>query len=180
MRYIIFDLEATCWKNSFSNGAQEIIEIGACKLNGFGEVASKFSSFVRPQKNPSLSLYCRNLTNITQEQIDKAPSFSNALHSFLDWMDMDGNDYCLCSWGAKDYKFFESDCEAFSLSMDWLQHFVDLKSQYIDFKLNGRKLGLDKALEKEGIEFEGSRHRALSDALNLSKLFVRYLDEWKL
>ena len=47
VNYIIFDVEATCWQGN-SNRQQEIIEIGAIKINGYGEVDSIFGIF---QKN---------------------------------------------------------------------------------------------------------------------------------
>ncbi|MCC6410310.1 MAG: 3'-5' exonuclease, partial [Saprospiraceae bacterium] len=42
MHYIIYDLEATCWENTPPGYIQETIEIGAFRINPYGEVRGKF------------------------------------------------------------------------------------------------------------------------------------------
>ena len=60
---------------------------------------------------------------------------------------------------------------------------TNLKRKYI-LKTNiygkniDRYTGLKTTLKREGFEFEGVHHRAISDAENLCKIFVKYLDEW--
>ena len=41
-----------------------------------------------------------------------------------------------------------------------------------------KERGLRKAVEKEGFEFTGTHHRGIDDAVNLVKVFNKYLDEW--
>ena len=48
MNYIIFDLECTCWKERPSGMEMETIEIGAVKLDDFGEWIESFGVFIRP------------------------------------------------------------------------------------------------------------------------------------
>ena len=43
-----------------------------------------------------------------------------------------------------------------------------------------RQLGLAQALELCGIEFDGTQHRALDDAINTVKVFVHQFDKFKL
>ena len=50
MNYIILDLEATCWENNRSL-QNEIIEIGAVKVNTNGEVISEFCEFIKALGN---------------------------------------------------------------------------------------------------------------------------------
>ena len=49
MKYIIFDLEATCWegRSTFQN---ETIEIGAVAYNDHAEYINEFQAFIRPTK----------------------------------------------------------------------------------------------------------------------------------
>jgi len=63
MHYIILDLEATCWEEK-SDKANEIIEIGAVKLDENLEVVDTFSQYVRPVISPELSDFCKTLTSI--------------------------------------------------------------------------------------------------------------------
>jgi inhibitor of KinA sporulation pathway (predicted exonuclease) len=38
---------------------------------------------------------------------------------------------------------------------------------------------MNKALEREGFEFEGTMHRGIDDAVNLAKIFCKYLNLWR-
>lgn len=45
----------------------------------------EFQTFVRPRRFLHLSSFCRELTGITQENVDAAPIFPEALRLFLEW-----------------------------------------------------------------------------------------------
>ncbi len=178
MQYIIFDLEATCWEGNQIARDQEIIEIGAIRLDAFAKRIDTFQKFVRPIQHPSLSPYCRKLTGIGQEDVDGAREFKTVCVQFLDWIEDYEEDYRLCSWGDKDHVLLVNDCLRARLDTDWLRPYSDLKALYHSHKSLQRKIGLKKCLMREGIEFEGNHHRALDDAQNLVELFVRYFDVW--
>ena len=55
MRYIVVDVEATCWENVRDFGRMEIIEIGAVELpKADGTPIRDFSQFIRPVAEPRL------------------------------------------------------------------------------------------------------------------------------
>lgn len=85
MNYIIFDLEATCWENE-RNKINEIIEIGAVKLNHNLDVIDVFSCFFKPEINQELSEFCKNLTSISQENVDNAKTFNQLIREFEQWV----------------------------------------------------------------------------------------------
>ncbi len=182
MFFIIYDLEATCWLGRPPRGVQEIIEIGAVKLNRYGEVINKFNRFVKPIVNPNLSAFCKKLTSITQENINTASTFDKVIADFIDWIDAD--DYILCSWGEQDTIFLYNDCLLHNIDTSWMQNYrgfprtTDLKEQY--YKLLGleQPVSLKKALTMEGKIFEGRKHRAIADAENLVKIFKSKIDIW--
>ncbi|MDX1406942.1 MAG: 3'-5' exonuclease, partial [Saprospiraceae bacterium] len=122
--------------------------------------------------------YCQRLTGIQQEDIDAAPPFDRVISSFRNWMDASDADDIMCSWGAKDADLLRNDLQAHQLTVDWMPLHIDLKQQYHDIMGEGRKRGLKRVLEREGLPFEGNHHRALDDASNLSRLFLKYLDRW--
>ncbi len=70
MNFIIFDLE---WNNAYSYAKKgfmnEIIEIGAVKLNNKLETVDTFKQLVMPKLTKKLSGRCKNLTNITNEEL---------------------------------------------------------------------------------------------------------------
>ncbi|MCB0533053.1 MAG: exonuclease domain-containing protein [Lewinellaceae bacterium] len=176
--YIIYDLEATCWENNPEGYVQETIEIGAFRLNHFGEVRGKFNRFVRPVLHPTLSPFCRQLTSISQIDINRAGTFPEVIHEFWDWARIDEEDYVLCSWGSFDKKMFVNDCKLHELDGSWADSHANLKAEYMAIKRLRRPVGLRKAVEREDILFTGVHHRGISDAENLTKLFIKYLGQW--
>lgn len=179
MNFIIYDLEATCWRGRPPRKVQEIIEIGALLVNGYGEVEDVFSRFVRPIVSPNLSAFCEELTSITQEDVDRAETFDRVIEDFMDWGYMMDEDYVLCSWGSFDKRQLVSDCELHHLDPDWAREHINLKRQYQDIKRLRKPSGLRRAVENEGFEFTGIHHRAIADAENLTKIFTKYLDMWQ-
>ncbi len=177
--YIVFDLEATCWKTSEADYIQETIEIGAFRINEFGVVRGKFNRFVRPVIHPTLSRFCIDLTNIEQIDINRADTFPVVLDEFIDWARIGKEEHILCSWGSFDRKMLQSDCRLHKLNSDWVENHINLKAQYMSIKGSKKSIGLLKAIERENIIFTGWHHRGISDAENLTKLFLKYMDRWQ-
>ncbi|MBL0236589.1 MAG: hypothetical protein IPQ02_08285 [Saprospiraceae bacterium] len=44
MKFLVFDLEATCWDINPQQHRSEIIEIGACIVNPYGELKKLFQN----------------------------------------------------------------------------------------------------------------------------------------
>jgi len=175
MKYIVFDLEATCW-DQHDRSNNETIEIGAVMINENKNFESEFVQFVKPIRYPKLSDFCKKLTTITQQDVDEAPYFYEAKEKFLNWIGSD--DYVLCSWGFYDKKQFESDCEIHSMDKKWITNHISLKHQYAKFKNLKRGIGMKRALENENFEIEGTHHRGIDDAKNTAKIFIKYFDNW--
>jgi len=179
MNFIIYDIEATCWKGRPPGLVQETIEIGAVKCNYYGEPLGEFSRFIKPKINPELSLFCKQLTHIEQHNIDRASDFESVIYDFMDWIDIYDEDFLLCSWGSFDKKQLIAECEMYDIENDWLQNYINVKNQYKEILKLREAKGLAKALKAEGFEFTGTPHRAISDAQNLAKIFMRHVDEWQ-
>lgn len=158
---------------------QEIIEIGALKINPYGEVTGSFNQFVQPILNPRLSAFCQELTSIEQSDVDRARTFPEVIELFQDWAEIYEEDYLLCSWGNFDRKMLVQDCRLHRLEDEWAEEHINLKRQYQELKKLRRPRGLRRAVEAEGFEFTGIHHRGIADAENLAKIFGKYLDEWR-
>lgn len=178
MNFIVFDLEATCWRGRPPKGITEIIEIGAYKINRYSEVTDTFSQFVKPIVNPQLSGFCKKLTSIEQENVDGAQTFDKVIDQFIEWGEIDTEDYVLCSWGHDDAHLLRNDCYLHKIEEDWTYHFIDIKKRYSQIKGLKNASGLKSTVKKEGFEFDGPHHRAISDAANLAKIFIKYFEEW--
>ena len=177
MNYIIFDLEASCWLGRPPHGLNEVIEIGAVKVNDYNEVVSIFSKFIKPTVNPILSDFCKRLTSISQEDVDKTRTFPFIIQDFTDWIGIE-EDFVLISWGKYDKQQLIQDCELHKLDTEWLEYHFNLKPAYRALKDLKDEPGLKKAVKLEGFEFTGIHHRAISDAENTAKIFIKYFKEW--
>jgi 3'-5' exoribonuclease 1 len=179
VNFIIFDLEATCWEGRPPSKVQEIIEIGALRVNRYGEVESVFDRFIKPVLSPYLSAFCQELTTIRQEDVSRAAIFPEVIEAFQDWAEIFDEDYVLCSWGNFDKKMLIQDCRLHHLEFDWTDPHINLKRQYQEIRRLRKPRGLKSAVNAEGFDFTGTHHRGLDDAENLVKIFVKYLDEWQ-
>jgi len=175
-------LEATCWDKSKSNNrTNEIIEIGAVKLDENINQIDTFQVFVRPSKNPILSEFCSALTSIQQSDVDGAPYFSEAIYNFENWITTDNTNCILISWGYYDKNQLLSECEVKNYHGNIINLLNNHHSLKHDFaKMRGIKAcGMKKALEMLGIAHDGTHHRGIDDALNISKIFKMVFNEWK-
>ncbi len=169
MRYIVVDLEATCWANVRDRDRMEIIEIGAVELLSASEpYCREFAQFVRPVAEPTLSDFCQQLTTIRQTQIDRAKSFVDVFPAFLNWIGSDP--FALCSWGAYDQSQFRVDCERHQLP--WPESFdthINLKKEFAKVYQIKPK-GMKEVMAHVGLQLIGTHHRGIDDARNISQL----------
>lgn len=177
MKYIILDLEATCWQKK-EGRKNEIIEIGAVCIDEQKNTLGEFARFVRPQENPILSDFCRELTSITQADVDAAKPFPEVLLDFQKWINGFGDDYFLCSWGFYDRNQLTQDCQLHGLPTAWLANHISIKHQYAGLKKPFKLMGMKGALRNENIELEGTHHRGIDDARNIAKIFISCFGQW--
>lgn len=174
----IVDLEATCWDDrTYTVDEMEVIEIGCVLVTQKGVVLDEFSTFVRPKAEPELSEYCTNLTGIRQEDVDRAPTYIEAMCRLDQWMA--GRLGIWGSWGNFDHRLFasmEQRCPTNSRFLS-MAH-VNLKRPWKSS--NGtRRTALRAALEYHNLTFVGSPHRGLDDARNIARL-MPFVDRHKL
>ena len=169
MRYIVVDLEATCWLKGGSRDRMEIIEIGAVLLNSSsGPAVSEFGAFVRPVLEPVLSDFCRELTHIEQADVDGAAPFPEVLSRLLEWIGSEP--FVLCSWGAYDLGQFETDCRRHKLPLpETFRRHVNLKAEFAEQR-GIQPCGMAHALVISKLPLEGTHHRGIDDARNIGRI----------
>ncbi|HSH03387.1 MAG TPA: 3'-5' exonuclease [Anaerolineae bacterium] len=174
--YLIVDLEATCsHKNKIiPRHEMEIIEIGAVILNNQTfTIESEFQTFIRPQRHPQLTPFCTELTTITQDQVDPAPLFPQALDEFVTWY----TPYLPArfgSWGKYDYHQFIQDCRYHEIIYPLPEH-INIKRQFSKAIGQSRDYGLNNALKHLQLTFDGTPHRGLDDARNIARIVTTIL-----
>ncbi len=177
MNYIIMDLE---WNNAYckkkSGFLNEIIEIGAVKLDSSLNVVDTFSMFVKAQLGKKLHSRVKELTNITNDDISKGTPFSQAMSMFRKWSS--GSDNVVLTWGDTDIRVMIENFKYFNgiSFIPFLSNYVNLQ-KYAQAFMNiskAEQIGLSAAAEKLEIDLSAySLHRALDDSILTADIFKK-------
>lgn len=168
MNYIVMDLE---WNNSYMKSAEkfinEIIEIGAVKLDSQLNTVDTFSSLVRPVVSRKLRSRIKNLTHITNEDVRNGEPFAAAIEKFAEWV---GEDALIMTWGDTDIRTLQTNFKYFldTKNISFITKYADLQRYcqcFINME-NVQQAGLSYAAECLEIDPEKyPHHRALDDSL---------------
>lgn len=174
---VVIDLEATCWEERPHDNQMEIIEIGAIKVDLHkGEIVDRYQSFIRPTTSRELSDFCKRLTTITQDDVNRAGYFWEVYPGFTKWFGSP-NKNLLASWGNYDKNQIMKDCQLHRLKYHFGDQHWNAKRMFAERFGLKKELGLSAALEFLGMEFKGTPHRAISDAENTARLLIRVFNE---
>ncbi len=181
MLAIVFDMEMTVKRRRKETCST--IEIGAVKVmvvEGKAEITDTFQTCVKPTVNPKLSEETKQFTGISQEEVDNAPTFREAIEAFRQWIGE--GEYYLCAWGDGDKLQLLDECRALQLEYDWIRNYNDLQLQFSAIMKveKHQHVGLQRAMELVELPFSGLHHRALDDAKNTASLFVKLADQYQL
>ena len=181
MNYIVLDLE---WNNTYCKKKKgfmnEIIEIGAVKLDSNLEVIDTFSVFIKAQLGKKLHSRVKELTNITNDDISAGTPFSQAMSNFRKWVSHE--DSIILTWGDTDIRVLIENFKYFNgiSFIPFLSNYVNLQ-KYAQAFMNISKadqIGLSAAAEKLGIDFDSyTLHRALDDSRLTADLFKKIYNE---
>ncbi|MGN0173693.1 MAG: exonuclease domain-containing protein [Acutalibacteraceae bacterium] len=180
--FIIFDLEFNSTKlPHYDKNINEIIEIGAVKLdNSLNEIDS-FSMTVKPKYTKKLNPYTKKITQITEDELKHSSPFEKVIEEFVDWCDVDNNT-CFLTWSdtdlhvmAENYaEFLKKDC------VDFITKYTDLQ-KYISFFIkteNNNQISLKSAAEHFKIDTENfSMHRAEDDSRVCGRILFKSYDK---
>ena len=166
---VVLDLEATCAEDeTVPKREMEIIEIGAVAVDAGFEPFERFQAYVRPVRHPKLTDFCRNLTGISQGDVDAAPTLPEVLDSFRSWLES-MHTVLWSSWGRFDRMLFERDFKYHGVKSPLPGKHVNLRECFEETVAPG-PIDFASALSKAGIAFEGQPHRGLDDAVNTARL----------
>lgn len=175
-KYLVIDLEATCCDDlSIPREDMETIQIGAALTDRRGKLIETLSLYVRPQVHPHLTEFCTRLTGISQDSVDSAELFPEAMLSLMLWLRhhnvSNASQFIWYSWGKFDRHQLAMDCERHHIENHFWSNHRNL-ARYVS-KITGHR-GRERAMTHLGIVFEGRRHDGLSDAVNAAK-FIPFL-----
>jgi 3'-5' exoribonuclease 1 len=168
--YLVIDLEATCDENHRIPRPQtEIIEIGAVLADGDALAPiGEFSTFVRPVVHKKLTPFCTKLTSITQADVDGAPTFRDAIAQLGRFIA--GKDALFCSWGGYDHDQFARDASRHGVKLPFGPRHLNLKKRFSEQLGETEQYGMSGALRRVGLRLQGTHHRGIDDARNITRL----------
>ena len=176
MQYIIMDLE---WNNTYakktSGFINEIIEIGAVKLDEDFNYVDKFTYIIRSQIGRKLRGSVKKLTNLTNDDISAGIPFTKAFSLFKKWVG-DIEKTVVITWGDSDIRVLLDNYSYLNgiKSVPFLRHYCDLQKyyQHVKSKTPERQTGLTDAAQECGIDPEQYiHHRALGDSMLTADIF---------
>lgn len=158
---------------------EEIIEIGAAKLDASGQVVDRFSRMIRPQYSSEISAAITSLTGICTEDVSCAETFDIVIEKFSQWIG--GEKTRIYSWSENDLLQLERECGYKGIALPSnMNKWMDLQAVYPRImRLSNRrsKVALSVAAGENGIVFDEKKaHRALYDAEKTAELLTLVLN----
>lgn len=166
LEMVVFDLETTGFAHQHGD---EILSFGAVRMVG-GEIAEGEQYYSLVNCKRPVPEMITELTGITQDMIDSAPTLMQGLHDFMSFV---GGRVLIAHASAHDKAFLNAAL--------WKTSKVNLGHRVIDTMMIARWLepdrsgfSLDELLMDRDIPILG-RHHALEDAKMTAKLWQTYL-----
>lgn len=185
----VVDLEATCWENNYDKNLQydqEIIEIGVVSLNQYERKVERYDSYlVKPIYSDKLSPFCKDLTGITQEEVDQGGTLAEALDDIY----KNYSTRVMASWGSWDVKRLRWDCENKGVynpfNRSTCKTRINVAQLLCMMKGFKNRKGLKKGMYHTGVVWEDvmnkydlegmEQHRALPDALVATEILLQLI-----
>ena len=180
MDYIVLDMEWNQpWPGSPSSKKVlpvtirgEIIQIGAVRLTGDGQVADEFQVMIRPKYYRRLNRRVSKLTGIKESRLnDEGIPFPEAMEAFRGWC---GEDVVFLTWGFDDIGILRENLRLFNLPEDWTDKWYNAQMIF-NAQTDGSnsQKALKTAMEIFGIEATRPAHDALGDAYHTALICAK-------
>jgi len=179
MQFVILDLE---WNGAYTSKVHgyfnEIIEIGAVKLDENCRQIDTFTILIRPVVSRKLTSLVQDLTGIEEEDLRDGGTFTQAAKQLSRWI---APDTIVMTWSQTDLLvllenfryFFHQD------HIPFLTQYMDLQA-YCQAQLgrgNAQQLGLNKAAEMTNTQDDSmTAHRALDDSITAGRILAAVYD----
>ena len=183
MKHVVVDLEMNPVSREFREVRrklnEEVIEIGAVRLDENFQQEAEFQCYVKPEYGP-IKKHITSLTGITQAMVADKKPYAACFQDFVDWVGEEETK--IYSWSMSDIKQLRSECryKLPDFDIEWLnERWVDLQQEFDDRLGLHNSLALKHALGAMDHKFEGTQHTALADAINTSAILTLMQDDAK-
>ncbi|MDI6453564.1 PolC-type DNA polymerase III [Peloplasma aerotolerans] len=165
-KYIVFDIETT----GLSSTRDKIIEIAAVKIES-GSVTERYQTFINPGE--SLSNFTTELTDITDEMLENAPTIADALPEFLKFIE---GGILVAHNALFDVGHIKENAKALNLKFDdsLIIDTLNLSRYFYNHTLKRFNL---KAVAKSFKVKQEQHHRAEDDAYVTAQIWLSMLND---
>ncbi|SKA73259.1 Exonuclease [Clostridium sp. USBA 49] len=191
MNYVIIDLEfnnlgeiTEFYPKFYEENAEvleykcpnEIIEIGAIKLDRTMKEIDRFKTYIKPSIYKILNPKIIEITGIHEENLKDGIHFKEALKKLGKFI---GENSIVCSWAKDDIAELIRNADYHNYgSIPWLKEYIDLQEYCTRVLAEKRSISLKNALNKLKIKMvEKDLHDALNDAVYTAEVFKRIYND---
>lgn len=191
MNYVIIDLEfnnlreiTQFYPRFYEENAEvleykcpnEIIEIGAIKLDRTMKEIGRLKTYIRPSIYKILNPRIVEITGIHEENLKSGIHFKEALEKLGDFI---GEDSIVCSWAKDDIAELIRNADYHNCGfISWLKEYIDLQEYCTKVLAEKKSISLKNALNKLRVKMvEKDLHDALNDAVYTVEVFKRVYND---
>ena len=182
---VVLDFEWTADNRQKVEPISEITQFPSVlvKLDGpNSRIIDEFNTYVRPVLNPTLTKFSIELTGITQQMVNNAPTLPNALDKYLSWLKkhnlINKNNERVGKWYITTWS--DADISQLAKELMYKKYTIPkVFDRWIDLKVLFRRhyktkdaRGLQKCVERLGMTFDGRAHDGLIDSRNTAKIVL--------
>ena len=165
-----------------SNLKNEIIEIGAVRLDDSLKITDRFDAYVMPEYNKRITPVVTEITGITMNTLADADVFADIMPDFCEWIGDEPSK--IYSWSDTDkiqlfsetYVKFEAE-EKQNYILKHFRRWLDLQKIFTRVMGLSKPISLVNALGMTKEFFHGMEHSAVDDAENTAYLLMLLRDK---
>lgn len=178
--HVVLDFEMNPTDRKTHELKNEIIEIGAVKLNSDLKIVDRFRCYVKPQYSYQVTPYIYRLTGIHPTRTMSAESFEQSIKKLVEWIGHPEG-IRVYSWSDNDLRQLRDECYAKGVEFPYnMRRWLDLQKVFPRImcisKYRHRPMALREAVEYSGIAIDKKRiHDALYDSEITSEILVSIL-----
>lgn len=173
--YIDFEMNMPSAKNKRDMLNADIIAIGAIQYDTNTGKFDEFKSLIKPVSNQDIYPHIEELTQISQGDIDTAPTYEEVMRKFKKWLGTFSEIEGIYTFGSLDLTCFNNTDKKSAQKHNHPRFvnnikdlFVDIKDKYLNYGIRCMNyVSLKNLLQCANVEFEGDAHDPLYDAYNL-------------
>jgi len=163
----VVDVESTCGDEI---KIPEIIQVGIVSVNlSEGKFIKQRRAYIKPIHS-HITQFCTVLTGITTADVENAPLFEVVMSELFDEFELSRRPWV--SWGDYDREAFVKMSSLYHTRYFFGKTHLNLKNAFSIFTGLSKEVGQKGALERLGMEFEGTQHDGLDDAINAARILL--------